>query len=45
MECTIAVDVGRDQEGHSCIGDSGNVWVLLEVVGFLGNLVALFANH
>ena len=35
-KCTTAVDVGRGQEGHSCVGDSGNVWVLLEVVGFLG---------
>ena len=24
------------QDGHSCVGDSGNVWVLLEVVSFLG---------
>ena len=38
-ECTTAVDVGRDQEGHSCVGDSSNVWVLLEVVGFLGMCV------
>ena len=35
-EYTLAVDVGRGQEGHSCVGDSGNVLVLLEVVGFLG---------
>ena len=34
-ECTMAMDVGRGQEGHSCVGDSGNVWVLLEVVRFL----------
>ena len=34
-ECTTAMDVGRGQEGHSCVGDSGNVWVLLEVVRFL----------
>ena len=38
-ECTTAVDVGRGQEGHSCVGDSGNVWVFLEVVGFLGKCV------
>ena len=38
-ECTTAVDVGRGQEGHSCGGDSGNVWVFLEVVGFLGMCV------
>ena len=31
-----AVNVGRGQERHGCVGDSGNVWVLLEVVGFLG---------
>ena len=30
------MDVERRREGHSCVGDSGNVWVLLEVVGFLG---------
>ena len=34
-EYTLAVDVGRGQEGHTCISDSGNVWVFLEVVGFL----------
>ena len=34
-ECTMAMDVGRGQEGHSCVGDSGNVWVLLKVVRFL----------
>ena len=34
-EYMMAVDVGRGQEGHSCVGDSGNVWVLLEVVGLL----------
>ena len=34
-----AMDVGRGQEGHSCVGDSGNVWVLLEVVGFLSMCV------
>ena len=28
--------IGRGQEGHSCVNDSGNVWVLWEVVGFLG---------
>ena len=31
-----AVDVGRGHEGHSCVNVSDNVWVLLEVVGFLG---------
>ena len=35
-ECTTAVDVGSGQEGHSCVSDSGKVWVLLEVVDFLG---------
>ena len=35
-ECTTVVDVERGQEGHSCIGDSGNMWVFLEVVCFLG---------
>ena len=29
------MDVGRGQEGHSCVGDSGNVCVLLKVVDFL----------
>ena len=36
-ECTTAVDFERGQEGHnSCISDSGNMWVFLEVVCFLG---------
>ena len=35
-ECMTAVDVGRGQEEHSCVNDSGNVWVLFQVVGFLG---------
>ena len=35
-ECTTAVDVGRWQEVHSCVGDFGKAWVLLEVVGSQG---------
>ena len=35
-ECTMPVDVGRGQDGHSCNGHSGNARVLLEKVGFLG---------
>ena len=27
------VDIGRGQEGHSCVGDSGNAWVLWKVLG------------
>ena len=38
-EYMMAVDVGRGQEGHSCVGDSGNVWVFLEVVGLLSMCV------
>ena len=38
-ECTTTVDVGMGQDGHSCVGDSGNARVLLEVVGFLGTHV------
>ena len=34
-ECTTAVDVGRGQERHRCVANSGNVLVLLKVVGFL----------
>ena len=26
-EYTTAVAVGRGQGGHSCVGDSGNVWL------------------
>ena len=33
------MDVGRGWEGLSYVGGSGNVWVLLEVVGFPGMLV------
>ena len=32
----MAVDVGRGQEGHSCVSNSGNVLVLLKVIVFLG---------
>ena len=48
---TTAVDNGRGQKGHSCLSDSGKLWVLLEVVGFLGmhvqnaELVTSPANH
>ena len=35
-ECTMAVDIGRGQEGHSCVDGSDNEWVLWKVVGFLG---------
>ena len=35
-EYLTAVDVGRDQDGHRCVGDSDNTRVLFEVVGFLG---------
>ena len=34
-ECTMGVDVGRGQDGHSCNGHSGNARVPLEKVGFL----------
>ena len=32
----MAVDIGRGREGHSCVDGSDNVWVLWQVVGFLG---------
>ena len=32
----MAADIGRGREGHSCVDGSDNVWVLWEVVGFLG---------
>ena len=35
-ECAMAVDIGRWLEGHSCVDGSDSVWVLWEVVGFLG---------
>ena len=35
-EWTRAVDVGRGQDGHSCVGDSCSLKVLLEVIDFLG---------
>ena len=31
-----AVDIGRGWEENSCVNGSDNVWVLWEVVGFLG---------
>ena len=52
MAVGIAGGGGRGgQEGHSCVNDSDNVWVLGEVVNFLGmhvqnaNLVTTLANH
>ena len=30
---------GEGQGEHSCVSDSGNVWMFLEVVGFLGTRV------
>ena len=35
-ECTMAVYIGRRRERHSCVDGSDNMWVLWEVVGFLG---------
>ena len=35
-ECTMRVDVGKGQDGHSCNGHFGNARVPLEKVGFLG---------
>ena len=33
---TGAVAIVRGREGHSCVDGSDNVWVLWEVLGFLG---------
>ena len=38
-ECMTTVDIGKGQEGHSCVGDSGKAWVLWEVVGSQGMCV------
>ena len=38
-EYTRTVDIGRGREGYSCVDGSDNVWVLWEVVGFLGTRV------
>ena len=32
----MSKDVRRWREVHSCVGDSGNAWGLLEVAGLLG---------
>ena len=36
VECTMAVGIGRGREGLSCVDGFDNVWVLWEVVDFLG---------
>ena len=32
----MTMGIGREQGGHSCVDGSDNVWVLWDVVGFLG---------